>query len=466
MSIDEFLSSFGSDNRIFEADIKVGKAHVIMLAEQDIIENSEAREIINALNEIKEEGFKSLNKNHEDIHPSIEEKVIEKTGENIGGKLHTARSRNDEVATCIRMRLREDVIDLLSNLLKLRKSLLTKAEKTGDWVVPGYTHLQRAQPTTMGHWILSYERAFKRDTERVLDCFSRLNISPLGSAAFAGTGFPIDRELTSELLGFDRPMRNSMDGVAARDFAVEIMGCTSNIATNISRLSEDIIIWNTQEFGFIELSGRYASSSSIMPQKKNPDTAELSRGKAGSVQSSLFGVLALLKGLPMSYNRDLQEATQHIWRSLDITNSSLINISDAIETASFNEDRMKENVDEEICATEIADLLARKGVPFRTAYKIVGETVKEGKLNKDKIEEKLETENLMVSLEEKEFNNVLDPSYCVDISDSLGGPGEIKNAFRDVKEDIGIHIEKIESLKEKLNERNKKLSKLEEKLNS
>ncbi|MDY6764455.1 MAG: argininosuccinate lyase, partial [Halobacteria archaeon] len=453
-----FLSSFENDRWIFEADLQVDRAHVVMLAEQGIIDKEEAAGILDALDKIEDEGFDSLSRDHEDIHPAIEEKVIEKTTEKVGGRLHTARSRNDEVATCIRIRLREELIKLAKELLNLRRTIAKTAEETHNWLVPGYTHLQRAQPTTLGHYLLAYSEMFNRDFERVLDAYDRVNFNPLGSGAFAGTGFDIDRDRTSELLGFNGPTRNSMDGVASRDFALECVGVAATVATDLSRLCEDLVIWCSREFDFVELDDKYASSSSIMPQKKNPDTVELARGKAGSVHGSLVSLLSINKSLPMSYNRDLQEGTKHVWEAFDTTLSSVRILNGALKTADFNRERMEEAAKEGFTgATELADTMVREhGLPFRTAHRIVGRLAAEHSAEEmdadlvNEVAKKVTDEDL--DLDYREVEKALDPRSNVEIRDSFGGPGEIQGAIEDTRSNFDSDEEKLEELTNEIRE--------------
>ncbi|XGI83539.1 argininosuccinate lyase [Halorutilales archaeon Cl-col2-1] len=462
--VTRFLSSFDSDDWIFEADIDVGRAHVVMLAEQGILDEDDAASILGALDEVEKEGFDALPEGHEDVHPAIEEAVIDRVGEDVGGRLHTARSRNDEVATCIRLRLREEILRLASSLIGLRESLVDRAEETSDWLVSGYTHLQRAQPTTVGHHLLAHAAAFERDVDRLLDVYRRVNRNPLGSAAFAGTGFGIDRHRTTELLGFDSPTRNSMDGVASRDFAVESASAASNAATNLSRLCEDIFLWSSSEFGFVELDDRYASSSSIMPQKKNPDTAELARGKTGTVHGALDSLLSITKGLPMAYNRDLQEATKHLWEAFETTRESVEVIAGAVETAEFDRDRAEESTREGFTgATELADLLVREtGMAFRTAHHIVGEVAAEygdGDVSGEDVEEVgREITGERLGVDDEKIREALDPRKNVETRDSYGGPGEIETAVEEFRGSVDSDLDRLNKTEEDLQTSRENLS--------
>jgi argininosuccinate lyase len=362
----EFLSSMDADTRIFAADIAVDRAHVVMLAEQDVIEDTIAGEILAALDDIEAAGHDALPEG-EDVHAAIETAVIERVGRD-GGKMHTARSRNDEVATCIRYQLREDLLDAVEATVALREQLLETASQHTETVMPGYTHLQPAQPTTVAHWLCSYEQAIARDTERLLDTYKRVNRSPLGAAAFAGTTFDIDRERTAELLGFGSVVENSMDASSARDFLLEAVTALATHATTLSGLAEDVIVFANR--GFVELSDDYASTSSIMPQKKNPDTLELVRATAGEAAAGVNGLLTTLKGLPRAYNRDLQSATPYAWETVDAVLDATDVVGGAVATAEWPEDALADAAGEGFStATGVADLLAgfRSGRPTRSS---------------------------------------------------------------------------------------------------
>ena len=364
----DFLSSLADDERIFAADLAVDRAHVVMLAEQDIVDADTAGGILAALDDIEDAGHAAL-PDGEDVHEAIESAVIDRVGQS-GGKMHTARSRNDEVAACIRYRLREDVLELVETLVGAREQLLSVARAESGTVMPGYTHLQPAQPTTVAHWMLSYEQALQRDTGRLLDAYDRFNESPLGAAAFAGTPFDVDRERTAALLGFDGVVENSMDASATRDFLVEVTSAVAALATTLSQLAEDVIVMASK--GHVELDDDYASTSSIMPQKKNPDTLELVRGRAGDATAGLNGLLTNLTGQPRAYNRDLQRAGRHAWDAVDSVTGSVAVAAGAVATADWPADRLEAAAAEGFAtATGVADLLAMAGVPFRTAHEVV-----------------------------------------------------------------------------------------------
>ncbi|MFP4217373.1 MAG: argininosuccinate lyase [Salinarchaeum sp.] len=363
-----FLSSLAADKRIFAADIAVDRAHVVMLAEQGIIDDSTAGAILEALEDIEAAGHGALPEG-EDVHAAIETAVIDRVGPD-GGRMHTARSRNDEVATCLRYRLRNDLLDIIETLCDVREQLLNTAEAEAETLLPGYTHLQPAQPITAGFWMVSYASAFARDVERLLDAYRRVNRSPLGAAAFAGTTFDIDRAQTAALLGFDGIVENAMDAVAGRDVMLEAVGATVPAALTASGLAEDGILFANR--GFLEPADAYASTSSIMPQKKNPDTLELVRATAGEAIGAYTGLASTLKGLPRAYNRDLQDATQHVWRAVDAVDEAVEVAGGAIVTADWAEETAAAAAGEGFAtATGVADVLARSGIPFRQAHEIV-----------------------------------------------------------------------------------------------
>ena len=372
---DEFILSLDADKWLFHADLLVDKAHVVMLKEQGIIKK-EAAAILTCLNNLEKRSAEFIEQElsaYEDVHTAIESVVIDEVGEDIGGRMHTGRSRNDEVATCIRLALRTELLILLKAMNALRGALLVKAGEHMGTLMPGYTHLQRAQPTTYAHYLLAHADAFARDYARLLSAYERTNICPLGAAAFASTGFPIDRERTAQLLGFDRVLENSMDAVSTRDFIIEVISCYANLMTDLSRLAEELILWSSAEFNYVRLPDAYVTGSSIMPQKRNPDYAELVRARAGTVHGCLMSVLSICKALPYSYNRDLQEATPHLVRATKTTISSVTVMTSMVEGLAVQEERMAEQAPRGFTtATELADTIVREtGLPFRTAHTIV-----------------------------------------------------------------------------------------------
>ncbi len=376
--VEAYTVSVHFDRRLWREDIEGSKAHAAMLANQGIISKEDRDAIIKGLDEIAkeiEEGRFQWRNDLEDVHMNIEHALTAKIGE-AGKRLHTARSRNDQVATDTRLYLRHEARRLDGLLESLQESFLKQAEQHGEIIMPGYTHLQRAQPVLWGHHMLAYFEMFKRDRERLWDCYRRINISPLGSAALAGTGFPIDREATAKALGFDSVAANSMDAVSDRDYLIEFASLAAIIMVHLSRLAEEIILWSTTEFSFVTLPDRFCTGSSIMPQKKNPDVMELMRGKTGRVIGGLVSLLTLVKGLPLAYNRDLQEDKEAIFDIIDTVSAS-VEIAAAIVRGMIPE---KERIQGSLkggflTATDLADYLVRKGLPFREAHEIVGKTV-------------------------------------------------------------------------------------------
>ncbi|MFP4529720.1 MAG: argininosuccinate lyase [Halodesulfurarchaeum sp.] len=367
----DFLSSMAADARIFEADLAVDRAHVVMLAEQGIIEEDTAGAILDALAEVEAAGHGAL-PDGEDVHEAIETAVIDAIGPE-GGRMHTGRSRNDEVAACIRYQLRADLLEAIEAVLALRETLLEVAAEHTETVMPGYTHLQPAQPTTVAHYLLSYAGAAARDTERLFGAFERTNRSPLGAAALAGTPFDVDRERTAELLGFDGLVENSMDAVAGRDVLLESMSAIAGVSVTLSGLAEDLILFGNRDF--VDLADAYSSTSSIMPQKKNPDSLELVRATAGDAAGAVQGLLTTIAGLPRAYNRDLQRATPHVWGPIDDVTEGVRVTAGAVGTLDWNEEVLETAAGEGFStATGIADELARSGLPFRTAHEIVATT--------------------------------------------------------------------------------------------
>ncbi|GGL46695.1 argininosuccinate lyase [Halocalculus aciditolerans] len=417
----DFLSSMGADDRIFQADLAVDRAHVVMLAEQGIVEEDDAASILRALDDVEASGFGAL-PDGEDVHEAIETAVIERVGPD-GGKMHTARSRNDEVATCIRYRLREDVLDAVEQVVAFREVLADAAEAEAETVMPGFTHLQPAQPTTVGHYLLSYERALARDTARLLDAYERVNQSPLGGAAFAGTPFDIDRQRTAELLGFDGVVENATDAGSARDFLFETTSALAGLSLTLSGLAEDLVIFANK--GLVELSDDYSSTSSIMPQKKNPDTLELVRSVAGDAAAGLQGLLTTLKGLPRAYNRDLQNATPHAWGAVDAVSEAVEVAAGAVATAEWPAETLEAEAEKGFsCATGVADVLAMHGVPFRTAHEVVADAGEAGG-DLDAVAAACEDvlgKPLGEVADVEAVAAALDPASNVAMRDSRGGP--------------------------------------------
>jgi argininosuccinate lyase len=424
-----YTSSMEADRWIFDADIAVDLAHTVMLKEQGIIEAEDCGKILDGLLKIREEGMEKLDFSYEDIHISLESRLIDMVGEDVGGRMHSGRSRNDEVATCIRLTLREELLGLLEELLGLRKTLLALSEKHANTLMPGFTHLQHAQPTTLAHHLCAHEAALGRDFDRVLDAFSRVNLCPLGAAAFASTGFDLNRKRTRELLGFAGMLENSMDAVSSRDFLIECASVFANLMINLSRTAEELVIWSSSEFNYIELDDTYASTSSIMPQKKNPDTAELMRGKTGIAVGALMTLLSICKALPLSYNRDLQEATPNIWRSVETVRASVRVMEGMVRTLKVHPEVLAaQSVTGFTTATELADTFVREtGIPFRTAHQLVGVLAREGEtptLEKiDSVAEVVLGESLSGrGLTNKMVLEALDPVSNIEKRKVTGGP--------------------------------------------
>ena len=375
---DDFNSSIHFDSRMNAHDIKVSMAHAMMLSICGIITEEESGAIITGLEGILRDldsGKLAFDMSAEDIHMFVEQELTNRIGD-VGKKLHTARSRNDQVALDIRMYLRDETDEITSLLKELINSLCNKAEQYKQSIMPGYTHLQRAQPITFGHHLMAYAMMFLRDIDRLADCKKRMNISPIGCCALAGTTYNTDRRFEAEKLGFDGICMNSLDGVSDRDFCVELMSAISLIMMHLSRFSEEIILWSSWEFKFIELSSSYTTGSSIMPQKRNPDMAELVRGKTGRVYGDLLGLLTALKGLPLAYNKDMQEDKEGVFDACDTVKMCLKVFTPMIDTMTALEENMKKAAGGGfINATDLADYLVKKGMPFRTAYKISGRLV-------------------------------------------------------------------------------------------
>ena len=375
---DDFNSSIHFDCRMFRQDITGSIAHAQMLASRGIITNEDADRLTDGLAGILadlESGALSIDMECEDIHMFVEQVLTQRLGD-VGKKLHTARSRNDQVALDIRMYLRNE-IDEISGLVKdLIAAVTEKAEAYCDTIMPGYTHLQRAQPITFGHHLMAYSMMLLRDLDRLSDCRKRMNLSPIGCCALAGTTYNTDRHFEAEKLGFDGICRNSLDGVSDRDFAAELMSDFAILMMHLSRFSEEIILWSSWEFQFVELSDAYTTGSSIMPQKKNPDMAELVRGKTGRVYGDLMGLLTVLKGLPLAYNKDMQEDKEGVFDACDTVKMCLQVFTGMIATMTAKKDNMKRAAQKGfINATDLADYLVKKGMPFRSAYKISGQLV-------------------------------------------------------------------------------------------
>ncbi|RJR18159.1 MAG: argininosuccinate lyase [Nitrospiraceae bacterium] len=378
-TVEDFTESVSFDSRLWKYDIEGSIAHVTMLGRQRIISKKDAALIIRGLKEIRleiESGKFKFSQALEDVHMNIESALIRKIGQ-VGGKVHTARSRNDQVALDIRLYLRDEISDVIQLIKQLRKVFVTLAEKNIDTVMPGYTHLQRAQPVLLSHHLLAYYEMLGRDLERFGDCLMRVNVLPLGSAALAGTTLPIDRHYVAKLLKFPAVSENSIDTVSDRDFVAEFIAAASILMVHLSRLSEEFILWNSEEFKFIELPDAFTTGSSIMPQKKNPDVLELTRGKTGRVYGNLVSILTIMKALPLAYNRDMQEDKEPLFDTVDTVTSCLSVLIKMLPLVRFNRKVMeKATAAGFLTATDLAEYLVRKGVAFRDAHSITGRVVK------------------------------------------------------------------------------------------
>ena len=425
---DDFNSSIAVDQRMAEQDITGSIAHAKMLAAQGILDAGEVEKIIQGLegilNDLKA-GSLAIDPAAEDIHMFVEQVLTERIGD-AGKRLHTARSRNDQVAVDLRLYLRQRSAGLVQQLKALMSVIADQAEANSDAIVPGYTHLQRAQPILFAHHLLAYAMMFSRDVTRLQDAAKRMNESPLGACALAGTTYPTSRQMTAQLLGFDGPCRNSIDAVSDRDFCVELLAALSTIMMHLSRFSEEIILWCSWEFHFVELSDAYTTGSSIMPQKKNADMAELVRGKTGRVYGDLMGTLTMLKGLPLAYNKDMQEDKESIFDAFDTVSHCLEVFTPMLKTMKTRKDKMYKAAQEGfINATDLADYLTRKGMPFRAAYKLTGALVAECIRTGQVLETvPLERYRELSDLFEQDVYEAIDLKACVEKRISEGGTGK------------------------------------------
>lgn len=425
-AVDDFNSSISFDCRMYKEDIKGSIAHITMLGQQGIIPQHNAEkikaELNNILNDI-EDGKIEFSLDAEDIHMNVETILIERLQE-VGKQLHTGRSRNDQVALDFRMYTKNAILDIKNEIKNLLSVILELSEKHINTIMPGYTHLQKAQPITLAHHLMAYFQMFKRDFERLSDCYMRMDYMPLGSGALAGTTYPLDRNMVADLLGFSHITENSLDGVSDRDFAAEFIFSLSLIMMHLSRFSEEIILWCSDEFSFIRLDDAYSTGSSIMPQKKNPDIAELTRGKTGRVYGSLITILTILKGIPLAYNKDMQEDKEALFDAYDTVKMCLPIFSKMIETMTINKEAMEKGAKGGFTnATDAADYLVKKGMPFRDAHKVIGQMVSYAIENKVTLEE--------ISIEKlKEFSDLIEADYykaisletCVNERAVYGGP--------------------------------------------
>jgi argininosuccinate lyase len=419
-------ASIAFDQRLYAHDIRGSQAHAQMLARQGIMTAAEADAICRGLDQVKQEleqGVLKLDPALEDIHLNIERRLTELIGP-VGAKLHTARSRNDQVATDLRLYAREEVSALAGEVSALRRAVLTQARAHVGTIMPGYTHLQRAQPVRLGHHLLAYSEMLARDRGRLEDALRRADECPLGSAALAGTSFPIDREWSAQALGFAAPTHNSQDAVSDRDFALELAAACAILAIHLSRLAEELVLWSTAEFGYALLPERYCSGSSIMPQKVNPDIPELVRAKSGRIAGDLMSLLMVLKALPLAYNKDLQETQEPFYDALASARQCVVAMAGLLAETQFDAARMRAACEQgHVCATEIADLLAERGVPFRRAHELAGTLVRRAMARGVALRELSLEEYRTVAPElDARVYEVLDPERAIERRATLGGP--------------------------------------------
>jgi len=441
--VDSFNASISYDRRLYSQDIAGSKAHCRMMAKQKIISGEEASQILAALSEIENEmdrGEFSFHEAYEDIHSAVEKALIEKIGI-LGEKLHTGRSRNDQVSLDLRLYVREAIEKINLLIREMQRVLTGLAEKNIDLVFPGYTHLQRAQPVLLSHHLLAYVEMLKRDRQRLQENLARVNVLPLGSAALAGATFKLDRDMVAKELGFRAISANSMDAVSDRDFVLDFLFAASTLMMHLSRLSEEIVIWSTQEFNFIRLPDELCTGSSIMPQKKNPDLPELIRGKTGRVYGHLMAFLTTMKGLPLTYNKDMQEDKESLFDAVDTVEQCLMVMTRLLKKLSFNKEVMKKAIDKGyLVATDLADYLVGRGLTFRKAHQIVGEMVLYAMGQKKEFNQLTLDEMNRFS---KEIDNDvyawLDPAQCVERRNLPGGtaPEQVKKCIKKAKREIG-----------------------------
>jgi argininosuccinate lyase len=440
--LERFNASLPFDRRLYAQDIEGSKAHCRMLAKQGIITEEEASRMTEALSEIRKEidgGDGSFHFAYEDIHTLVEKRLVDKVG-TLGEKLHTGRSRNDQVALDTRMYVRDVVERVISLLGGMQDAIVSLAEKNADVILPGYTHLQRAQPVLLAHHLLAYYEMLKRDRMRFQESLKRVNVLPLGSAALAGAAFNLDRAMVAKELGFEALSSNSMDAVSDRDFVLEFLFVSSVLMMHMSRLSEELVLWSTREFGFVNLPDGFCTGSSIMPQKKNPDLPELVRGKTGRVYGHLMALLTTMKGLPLSYNKDMQEDKEGLFDVVDTVEPCLVVMSRLLRHIDFNKDAMRKAVDDGyLVATDLADYLVRKGTTFRKAHEAVGKMVLYA------LDQNKELGQLTLPEMKKFSDNIdedvykwLDPVSCLDRRNLVGGTGReaVKEALAEARKEM------------------------------
>jgi argininosuccinate lyase len=441
--VEAFTASVGFDQRLARHDIQGSKAHAAMLARIGVLTEAERATIAVGLDEILaeiERGDFAWSVQLEDVHMNIEARLTQRIGET-GKKLHTGRSRNDQVATDIRLYLRDEVDGIIDLLGQLQTALLDLAEREADTILPGFTHLQVAQPISFGHHLMAWFEMLERDRDRLRDCRKRINIMPLGAAALAGTTFPLDREYTASLLGFERPAANSLDAVSDRDFAIEFTACASLILMHLSRFSEELILWTSAQFGFVDLPDAFCTGSSIMPQKKNPDVPELVRGKTGRVYGHLMALLTLMKGQPLAYNKDNQEDKEPLFDTIDTVWGCLKAFTDMVPNLIPNREAMRRAALQGYAtATDLADYLVRKGMPFRDAHEVVGNAVRLGiETERDLSALTLEELRGLSALIEADVFEVLTLEGSLQARNHLGGtaPIQVRQAIATARDRLG-----------------------------
>jgi len=430
-------TSLPLDKRMAKQDVKGSVAWVTALVQAGVLTKDESSRIISGLETVEvefERGTFTYTDSDEDIHTAVERRLGELIGP-LAGKLHTGRSRNDQVATDFRLWMLETLPELDATIEGLQSILVTHAEKHQTTLMPGYTHLQRAQPITLGHWLMGHFWALQRDRERLSDLRDRVAILPLGCAALAGTAFPVDRKALAESLCFDSPSPNSLDAVSDRDFAAEYLFCTAMIGVHLSKLAENVVLFTTAEFGFFELSDAYSTGSSLMPQKKNPDMFELARGKAGTLIGLLTGLLSTLKGLPSTYDKDLQEDKVPVFQATDTLRTTLPVLAGALETMTVNQERMLAAIDASMMATDLADYLVRKDVPFREAHEIAGKAVRVAAEKNISIDKLSLDEWQALGPFDADVKQVFDPMKAVQQRNAIGGtsPQSVKKQIQKAK---------------------------------
>lgn len=464
----QFTSSIKDDARLLDAVLAINKAHVVMLTEQKIIAKADGAKLLAAL---AKNSNMELGEAAEDVHMSVEEVVLKETGPEVGGNLHIAKSRNDQVTTAIRMALRYELLTLMRSVAHVQDHLAEVAEEHIDTVILEYTHLQPAQPVTFAHYLLSYFDGLQRDIQRIQNTYTRVNLSPLGAGALATTSFPINRDRTAELLGFSGLLENSIDAVGSRDFIVETVSDLSLIAVTLSRFAEDLIIWSSPDFGVVELPDEFTSTSSIMPQKKNPEVLEVIRARASHVLGNLVAVMAAVKSLPSTYNLDFQEVTPKLWESIEIVRASLNmvhNLLPKIKVTTNVSDKASKSF---VAATELANLLVRKyNVPFRTAHKIVGALVKsliEAKLTfadaTPKLLQKVASDvaGIKLAVKDEDITGLINPLKLVETHNVKGGPAPVE-----VKRALATRQKQLFATKSNISKMDKELEEAENTLDS